>query len=52
MMQQISKEVDEFPKRVEKLKAAKEAVFSDMEDTQLRGGVTMSESMNRNFAVK
>jgi hypothetical protein len=52
LIQQLNKEVKDFPKLVEILKSAKEAIFADMEDTQLRGGVIMTESMNANQAVK
>lgn len=52
MLQQIRKEITEFPNLVEKLKAAQEAIVNEAEDVTLRGGGAMSESMNAKFAVK
>ncbi|KAA6357423.1 MAG: hypothetical protein EZS28_047050, partial [Streblomastix strix] len=52
MLQQIRKEVVEFPSLVDKLKAAREAVLNEAEDVTLRGGGSMSESMNARFAIK
>jgi hypothetical protein len=52
IVQQINKEIKDFPKLVDTLKAAKEAIFAEAEDMELRGGILMTESMNANSAVK
>jgi|LQAB01.1.fsa_nt_gi hypothetical protein len=52
MLQQIRKEIVEFPTLVDKLKAAQEAIINEAEDVTLRGGGIMSDSMNAKFAVK
>lgn len=52
MLQQIRKEIVEFPKLVEQLKAAEEAIFNDANDVTLRGGGIMSESMNAKLATR
>jgi hypothetical protein len=52
MLQQIRKEIVEFPTLVDKLKAAQEAIVNESEDITLRGGAVMSDSMNAKFAVK
>jgi hypothetical protein len=52
MVQQIRKEATEFPKLIDALREAKESIFNDSDDSQLRGGVSMLDSMDANFAVK
>lgn len=52
MVQQIRKEATEFPKLIDALRDAKESIFNDSDDAQLRGGVSMLDSMDANFAVK
>jgi hypothetical protein len=52
MVQQIRKEAVEFPKLIDALQAAKEAIFNDTDDSTLRGGVSMLESMDAKNAPK